>query len=121
MKIIRVKAKDSKNITEQQAEDRFYKPYKELQKVSKTNIQKMYDVVYDLQDTIISKKQELDKKSEKLTKRGSGSLIPTDYENYPELGNLKKEIDKLSELQKHFDFMLKNLPTELMAKYGIMG
>ena len=121
MKLLSVKRSDAKEITEQQAEDRFYKGYKQLEKTVKTTVPDMYKVIWELWDTIRTKKLELNKKAEILTKRGSGSLVETDYQDYPELDKLRKEIGKLEELAKHFDFMVKNMAAEFFGKYGLRG
>lgn len=118
MKLLRVRKKDAADITEQEAEKKFYAGYDPIKQAARKGVKQMYVTLYAVHDTIQHKKKVFEDMSVKLTKFGPNLLTDEDYKTYPALAKLRDEIGRLENLEKHFDFMIKGLGKEFLAQFG---
>ena len=116
MKILKVRVQDA-GLTEDEAERKFYALYNPIKETAKKNVKKLYEVLNEVHDTVENKKKTFEAMSVKLTKYGSHLLVKQDYETYPVLKKMKEDIGRMENMEKHLDFMIKELGQEFLAKF----
>lgn len=122
MKLVKIVKKDASSMTELEAEKRFYSLYKPFIEMAKKSAQKMWQVRYDLHDSIRNKQAEFDKEIERLVQKGAIRMrptIPADYkvvfEDFPYLKKMNIEIGKMKNMENHIEFMLKEIGPEILS------
>lgn len=111
MKILKVKCSDMNDV---EAERKFYAIYTPTKETIKKNVDKMYSILYQLNDSAIKKEEELTKEMQKTpgvqnSARIWGKSSNSIWNDYPAFKKRMQEIERMRAMADHIQFMINEL------------